>query len=61
MTQLVFPFLLLTRRGIYRSATIGDGTVHALAFTSTKMAGASMDARRESNWEVAELRALANE
>lgn len=53
MTWLVFPFLLLTRRGFYRSATIGDGTVHALAFTSTKKAGAFMDARRESNWEFA--------
>ena len=53
MTQLVFPFLLLTRRGIYRAATIGDGTVHALAFSSTKKAGAFMDACQESNWEFA--------
>ena len=53
MTQLVFPFLLLRQRGIYRAATIGDGTVHALAFTSTKKAGAFMEARRESNWEFA--------
>ena len=53
MTPIVFPFLLLTRRGIYRSATIGDGTVHALAFTSTKKAGAFMDASGESNWEFA--------
>lgn len=53
MTLLVFPFLLLTRRGFYRSTTIGDGTVHALAFTSTKKAGAFMDASGESNWEFA--------
>ena len=51
MTKLVFPFLLLTRRGSYRSVTIGDGTVHALAFTSTKLAGAFMVAYRELNWE----------
>lgn len=53
MAALVFPFLLLTRRGIYRSATIGDATAHALAFTSTKKAGAFMSASAESNWEFA--------
>ncbi len=51
MAPLLFPFLVLIERGIYRSVTFCDGTVHALAFSSTKKAGAFMDASRESNWE----------
>lgn len=54
MTRFVFPFFhLLTLRGFYRSATFGDETVHTIAFTSMKKAGAFMDARKESNWEFA--------
>jgi hypothetical protein len=54
MAHLTFPFLLLTRRGSYRSVTIGDDQVkHAVAFTTTARAGEFMTATGESNWEFA--------
>src|SRR5690348_6538411 len=54
MAQLTFPFLLLTRRGSYRSVTIGDDQArYAVAFTTTSKAGEFTDATGESNWEFA--------
>jgi len=54
MAQLTFPFLILTRRGFYRSVTIGEDQLkHAVAFTTTARAGEFMIATGKSHWEFA--------